>query len=160
MTALNSNASPHLWHVARQSSRVHQEALRGRNSFENIAAGLRQQYTGCIDIRRRKKQDLNAEQEKRSQIDAERVQILTERITSNRNKQSSYNRQYGDVEGQLRGLEEELGYVKDNLRKAENEAKLNETARLRSAVAEDLQAVASGALSTPKSVYVERVSGG
>ena len=55
-------------------------------------------------------------------------------------------------------LEEALGYAKDNLRTAEKEAKLNEATRLRSAVAEDLQTLASGALSTLKSVYVERVS--
>ena len=147
-----------LWHIARQSSRVHQEAVRARNSFEDIAGGLRQQYTGCIDIRRRKKQDLDAEEEKRKQIDAERIQILNDRIKSNRNKQSNYDRQYGEVEGQLRSLEEALGYAKDNLRTAEKEAKLNEATRLRSAVAEDLQTLASGALSTLKSVYVERVS--
>ena len=147
-----------LWHVARQSSRVHQEAAIARNAFEDIAAGLRQQYTGCIDIRRHKKQDLDAEQEKRSQIDADRVQILADRIRSDRNKQSSYNRQYGEVEGQLHDLEESLGYAKDNLQKAEREATLNEATRLRSAVAEDLRTLASGALSTLKTVYVERVS--
>ena len=45
-----------LWHVARQSSRVHQEIVKAKSSFEDIAAGLRQQYTSCIDIRRRKRQ--------------------------------------------------------------------------------------------------------
>ena len=147
-----------LWHVARQSSRVHQETVKARNSFTNIAAGLRQQYTGCIDLRRRKKQDLEAEKERRSQINADRVQTLTERINRNRSKRSRYDRQYGDVEGRLRGVEEELGYAKENVRRARREAKLNEATLLRSAVAEDLVALASGALSTLKSVYVERVS--
>ena len=120
-----------LWHVSRQSSRVHQEAAIAGTSFEDIAGGLRQQYTGCVDIRHRKKQDLDAEQAKRNQIDDERVQILTDRIKGDRNKQSNYDRQYGEVEGQLRGLEERLGYAKDNLRKAEQEATLNEATRLR-----------------------------
>ena len=147
-----------LWHVARQSSREHEEIAKARNAFVHIAAGLRQQYTDCVDIRRRKKQDLKAEKEKRSQIDEDRVRTLTERINRNRSKRSRYDRQYGDIEGQLRGLEEERGYAKEAVRKAERKATLNESARLRSAVAEDLLALASGALSTIKLVYVERVS--
>ena len=109
-------------------------------------------------MRRRKKQDLEAEREKRSRIDAERVRTLAERIERNRSKLSKYNRQFGDVEGRLRGLEEELDQARDIFRKAEKKAKLNEAARLRSAVAEDLRALASGALSTLKAVYVQRVS--
>ena len=147
-----------LWHVARQSSRDYQEIVQTRSSFVDNAARLRRQYVGCIDMRRRKKQDLEAEEEKRSRIDANRVRALSERINSNRSKRSKYDRQYGDVVGQLRGLEEELGYAKDNVRRAEREATLNEATRLRSAVAEDLLTLASGALSTLKSVYVQRVS--
>ena len=147
-----------LWHVARQSSRVHQTAVGARNAFEDTATGLRGQHTACVDMRRRKKQDLEAEQAKRNQINEERVRILVDRIRSDRNKQSRYNRQYGEVEGQLRDLEERLGYATNNLQKAQTEATLNEAARLRSAVAEDLLTLASGALSTLKSVYVERVS--
>ena len=102
LTAPNSNASrscgtsPAKAHAS--TRRLSEPGILSRT----LLAGLRQQYTGCIDIRRRKKQDLDAEEEKRKQIDAERIQILNDRIKSNRNKQSNYDRQYGEVEGQLR----------------------------------------------------------
>ena len=147
-----------LWHVARQSLRAHQESASAENSFVNLAADLRQQYTEYIDIRRRKKQDLDAEQEKRSNIDVARVRTLTERVSSNRSKRSRYDRHYGDLEGQIRGLEVDLGYAREQSRRAEKQATLNQSTRLRTAVAEDLRALANGALKTLKSVYVDRVS--
>ena len=103
LTAPNSNASRRCGTPPAKAHASTRTDVRAGNSFEDIATGLRQQYTGCIDIRHRKKQDLDAEQAQ-AQTDkrAERVQILTDRIKSNRNKQSNYNRQYGEVEGQLR----------------------------------------------------------
>ena len=147
-----------VWHLARNSSSIQRAANEAGRSFDDIAADLRQQYTECRDIQRRKQADLDSEREKRTQIDAERVRILTERIQQNVGKKSSFDRKYGDVEGRLRGLEEEERLANERVRKAETETTLNETIRLRCGVADDLLELARGTLGSLKSDYVQRVS--
>lgn len=147
-----------VWHLARNSSSVQLAAVAASRSFDDIAADLRQQYTGCRDAQRRKQADLESEQEKRTKIDAERVRTLTDRISQNAGKRSSFDRKYGEVEGRLHGLEEEARLADERVRRAEAETTLNETIRLRSVVATDLLELARGTLSSLKSDYVQRVS--
>jgi DNA sulfur modification protein DndD len=147
-----------LWHLARNSAATQQAAIDNDRSFDKRVAAMRQKYTECRDLQRRKQGDLDTEQEKRKQISAERVRDLTERIDTNKGKRSRFQRKYGDVEGQLRGLEEEARLAKEREAKAKAEANLNETIKLRSAVADDLLELANGTLSSLKSDYVERVS--
>ncbi|WP_420444515.1 AAA family ATPase [Candidatus Poriferisodalis sp.] len=147
-----------VWHLARNSSSVQLAAIAAGRSFDDIAAELRQQYTGCRDAQRRKQADLDSEREKRKQIDAERVRTLTERINQNTGKRSSFDRKYGEVEGRLQGLEEEARLADERVRRAEAESTLNETIRLRSVVADDLLKLARGTLGSLKSDYVQRVS--
>ena len=59
-----------VWHLARNSSSVQLAAIAAERSFDDIAVDLRQQYTGCRDVQRRKQADLDSEREKRTQIDA------------------------------------------------------------------------------------------
>lgn len=147
-----------VWHLARNSSSVQQAAIAAGRSFDDIAADLRDQYTGCRDVQRRKQADLDNERDKRTQIDAERVRMLTDRITQNAGKRSSFERKYGEVEGRLHGLEEEARLIDERVRRAEAETTLNETIRLRSVVANDLLELARGTLGSLKSDYVQRVS--
>ena len=147
-----------VWHLARNSSSVQLAAIAAGRSFDDIAGDLRQQYTGCRDAQRRKQADLESEREKRTQIDAERVRTLTDRIKQNAGKRSSFDRKYGEVEGRLQGLEEEERLADERVRKAEAETTLNETIRLRSVVADDLLGLARGTLGSLKSDYVQRVS--
>lgn len=147
-----------VWHLARNSSSVQRAAIAAGRSFDEIAADLRKQYTRCRDAQRRKQADLESEREKRTQIDAERVRTLTDRITQNGGKRSSFDRKYGEVEGRLQGLEEEARLAGDRVTNAEAEATLNETIRLRSVVAGDLLELARGTLGSLKSDYVQRVS--
>ena len=84
-----------LWHNARNSAATHQAAIDSDKSFDDRIADLRQQYTECHDLQRLKQGDLESEHEKRGQIDAERVRMLTERIDTNKGKQSGFQRQYG-----------------------------------------------------------------
>lgn len=147
-----------VWHLARNSSSVQQAAIVAGRSFDDIAADLRQQYTGCRDAQRRKQADLESELGKRTQIDAERVQMLTDRIHQNAGKRSGFDREYGEVEGQLKALEEEERLAVERVRRAETQTTLNETIRLRSVVADDLLKLAQGTLGSLKSDYVQRVS--
>lgn len=146
------------WHLARNSSSVHQAAIDAGRSFDHIAVDLRRQYTGCRDAQRRKQADLASEREKRTRIDAERVRTLTDRIDQNVGKRSGFDRKYGDVEGRLRGLEEEERLADERVRRAEADATVNETIRLRRVVADDLLKLARGTLDSLKSDYVQRVS--
>ena len=147
-----------VWHLARNSSSIELAAIAASRSFDDIAADLRQQYTGCRDSQRRKEADLASEREKRTQIDAERVRTLTERIEQNAGKKSGFDRKYGDIAGRLRGLEEEERLADERVRRAEAETTLNETIRVRSGVANDLLELAQGTLGSLKSDYVQRVS--
>ena len=147
-----------VWHLARISSSVQRAAIAAGRSFDEIGADLRQQYTGCRDVQRRKQADLESERERRTQIDAERVRTLTDRIKQNAGKRSGFDRKYGEVEGRLQGLEEEARLLDERVRKAEAETTLNETIRLRSVVADDLLELAQGTLGSLKSDYVQRVS--
>lgn len=147
-----------VWHLARNSSGVHLGAIAAGRTFDDIAAGLRQQYTRCRDVQRLKQADLESERQKREQIDADRVRTLTERIKQNTGKRSSFHRNYGEVEGRLQGLEEGERLAGERVRQAEADSTLNETIRLRSVVADDLLELARGTLSSLKSDYVQRVS--
>ena len=147
-----------VWHLARNSSSVQRAAIAAGRSFDELGADLRQQYTGCRDVQRRKQADLESERERRTQIDAERVRTLTDRIKQNAGKRSGFDRRYGEVEGRLQGLEEEARLLDERVRKAEAETTLNETIRLRSVVAYDLLELAQGTLGSLKSDYVQRVS--
>ena len=147
-----------VWHLARNSASIQLAANEAGRSFDDIAADLRQQYTGCRDAQRRKQADLESERERRTQIDAERVRMLTERIQQNTGKRSSFDRKYGEAEGRLQGLEEEERLADARVRRAEAETTLNETIRLRSVVADDLLELARGTLGSLKSDYVQRVS--
>ena len=147
-----------VWHLARNSSSVQRAVIAAGRSFDEIGADLRQQYTGCRDVQRRKQADLESERERRTQIDAERVRTLTDRIKQNAGKRSGFDRKYGEVEGRLQGLEEEARLLDERVRRAEAETTLNETIRLRSVVADDLLELAQGTLGSLKSDYVQRVS--
>jgi len=147
-----------LWHLARNSASAHQASLDSDRSFDDLVSDLTQRYTDCRDVQRRKQGDIESEREKRGQIDVERVRILVERIRMNGGKRSGFQRQYGETEGRLRGREEEARLAEDRVKKAESEATLNETLRLRSTVADDLVQLAGGTLDSLKSDYVQRVS--
>jgi DNA sulfur modification protein DndD len=147
-----------LWHLARNSAATEDAATAEGISFDGIALEIREQYTQCRDLQRLKQGDLDSEREKRGQIDEDRVQLLTDRIRANAGKRSGFDRQYGEIEGRLRDLEEQERFAAERVKKAEAEATVNQTLKLRSTVAEDLSQLARGTLDSLKSVYVERVS--
>ena len=147
-----------VWHLARNSSSVQRAEIEASRSFDDIAANLQQQYTGCRDAQRRKHADVDSERERRTKIDVDRVRILTDRIAQNAGKKSNFDRKYGEVEGRLQGLEAEASLASERVEKAEADATLNETIKLRSVVAGDLFELARGTLGSLKSDYVQRVS--
>lgn len=147
-----------LLHQARNSVRSEEAAMERRRSFTDHAKELQQQYIEIRDARRAKTLSLNLEREKRGQINQDRVQELTTRLQRNRRKRSEFDRQYGEFEGKLQGLEEELRQRKERLRSALAAADLNKAREGRYRVANDLVELAKGTLATLHGLYVQRTS--
>ncbi len=147
-----------LLHQARNSVRSERAAASENRSFADCAAELRKQYTHCCDMKRSKDLALGTERKKREQINEDRVQSLTKRIQENRNKRSEFDRQYGQAEGDLQALHEQMLHYKERVRNAENAATLNKTLQRHYEVANNLAELAKGTLATLKSDYVQRVS--
>ena len=143
-----------LWHHARHS----QGAAEGGRSATESAEALKERFTKCCDMQLRKGADLQLEEEKRSRIDEERIQDLTQRIYSNGRKRLEFERQVGDLSGRLIELEEMERLCRERVEKAERQDDLNKKLRRRSTVARDLHNVATGTLTRLKCNYIRRVS--
>ena len=119
---------------------------------------LNKQFTQCKDSQRRKTGDLKAEGDRLSQIDAERVQTLAQRLQSNRAKKSEFDRDRGKIDGDLQELEEQLKQQQVIVAEAERQEKLSSAVRRRENVARDMLTLTTGILDLLKSDHVERVS--
>ena len=119
---------------------------------------LRKQFTDCKDRQRQKAGDLRVERDRRAKIDEERVRELTERLESSRAKKSEYERQFGQIEGRIQELGEQLQQQKEAVDRAERVEKLSNVLRRRSEVASDLLGLTTGILDRLKSDHVHRVS--
>ena len=127
-------------------------------SFAERLETLRKQFTDCKDRQRQKAGDLRVERDRRAQIKEERVRELTERLESSRAKKSEYERQFGQIEGRIQELGEQLQQQKEAVDRAEREEKLSNVLRRRSEVASDLLGLTTGILDRLKSDHVHRVS--
>ncbi len=146
-----------LWHEARYSNK-HASTEEDSDSQTTQAASLNLKFTECRDRQTRKRADLIAEQEKRGQIDHERVQSLTQRLLSNRAGRSDLDRDDGELSGRIQELEEKQKATKERFRIAENRVSLNRRLKRQSSLADDLVALAGGTLGRIKANYVHRVS--
>ena len=147
-----------LRHESREVVRVSPEAPETDGSFAGRLHSLRKQFIDCKDQQRKKTGDLRVEEDRRAQIDEERVRQLTERLSSGRAKKSEYERQLGKIEGRIQELEEQLKQQLDAVNEAERREELSNALRLRSEVATDLLALTTGILDKLKSDHVHRVS--
>ena len=148
-----------LWHDARNRVFPEQSRADEERSLSERAAFLNGQFTDCLDMKRRKYADLKTEQERREQIDEERVQLFAQRLRSSRTKLGDFNRKEGSIGGDIQGLEKGQKKCKENFDEAERQTSLNKVRRRRSIVATDLLALTNGTLDRLKSVYVQEVSG-
>ena len=145
-----------LRYESRDIARASPEATEG--SFTERLEALRKQFTDCKDRQRQKDGDRRAEQDRRDQIDEERVRELTDRLNSSRAKKSEYERQLGEINGRIQELEEQLKQQQDKVTQAERKEQLSAVLRRRSQVASDLLALTTGILDRLKSDHVHRVS--
>ena len=119
---------------------------------------LKKQFTECKDSQRKKAGDRKVEEDRRSQINAQQVQTLTQRLQSNRAKKSDFDRDRGKIEGDLQELAELLKQQQDAVAEAERQERLSSAVRRRENVARDLLTLTTGILELLKSDHVERVS--
>lgn len=145
-------------YLARNSFSEHQSAIEAEQTFYDMAINLSSQYTACRKAQRDKQREVSSERQKRSQIDQEHVQVLAARIDRSRKKRSDFDRQYGDLVGQLRGSEGELKMAREREQQAEKKANLDETKRNHSRISNDLLELAQRTLGLLKSDYVQKVS--
>ena len=147
-----------LWHEARSRISTTDGAKDERNATVERAASLNDQFTNCRDLQRRKDGDIKIERARREEIKIDRVQELTERLSSNRNKRAEFDRQDGQLSNHILGLEERQGLSKQRFDEAKRQATLNEELKRRSTVADDLSDLTKGTLDRLKADYVKRVS--
>ncbi len=147
-----------LWHETRNRMTVTSEEGEIGNLASKKAASLNRQYTECLDRQRRKNADLKAEQDKRSRINQEKVQFLTRRLHSNRQKRSQFDREEGLLTGNIQELDEKMSVCQDRFKEAMQRATLNKRIERQSTVARDLMELTKGTLDRLKSNYVHRVS--
>lgn len=144
-----------------ESRDLSQEAPRTSDSNELSTArlqSLRKQFIDCKDRQRKKNGDLKVEDDRRRQIDEDRVRELSQRLDSGRTKKSEYERQLGQIERRIQELEEQLKKQQDAVNKAERQEELSNALTFRTAVANDLLALTKGILDRLKTDHVRRVS--
>ena len=147
-----------LWHEARKSATSISYEDGQRMPVSEKASSLNHQFTECLDRQRRKLADLKAEQDKRGQIDQEQVQFLTQRLQSSRSKRSEFDREEGQVTGQIQELEEKQKGCQERFHTVVRQATLNQKLKRQSAIADDLVKLTKGTLDRLKSNYVRMVS--
>ena len=147
-----------LRYESRDIGRGTPQASDGDGSFSEQVEELKKRFTECRDLQSQKVGDRRAEQDRRRQIDEERVRMLTERLQSSRSKKSEFDRQRGQAETQIQELEEQLRQHQEAVALAERQEQLNSADRSRSKVANDLLTLTTGVLDRLKSDHVQRVS--
>ena len=124
----------------------------------NSASVLTSQLLECQDLQRRKISDLDAERKKREQIVDSGVQLLTDRLKSNRSKRSEFDREDGQVSAVIHEIQERLAGCEGNFENLKAKSDLNRVLKRQSDVAEDFLKLTNGTLARLKSNYVTRVS--
>lgn len=147
-----------LLHRARDNERRYKSIVNDGKHFKVFSRDLQTSYSQCVDLRRRKVADLKIQEEKRGQINSSLLQLLTERIKSNRVKHSDFVRKYGIREGEIYGLEEQEKLAINRVKEAEGRIILDTNNRIRAGVVDDIFFLASGTLKKLKSEYVSRVA--
>ena len=124
----------------------------------NSASVLTSQLLECQDLQRRKTSDLDAERKKREQIVDSGVQLLTDRLKSNRSKRAEFDREDGQVSAVIYESQERLAMCNGHFENLKNKSDLNRGMKRQSDIAEDFLKLTNGTLARLKSNYVTRVS--
>ena len=127
-------------------------------SLGHAASALTSQLLECRDLHRRKQSDLDAEREKRHQIDDTLVQSLTDRLNSNRSRRSEFEREDGQVSATIQEIQARVAGCERRFEELTSKANLNRSLKLQSDVAQDFVKLTEGTLDRLKSNYVSRVS--
>ena len=130
----------------------------GNGTFAAQVVDIKSRYTACKDRQREKNGDLNAERDRRKLIDEERIRNLTNRLQSSRDKKSTYDRQRGQVGGNINLLEVRLSQQQKVVSDAEKRETLNDVLTHKVDISRDLLSLSQGILHRLESEHVHRVS--
>ena len=146
------------WHHARRSQETHASRVQKGQGLSELRKSNLADYT---DVRYRlaaKSGDLKAEKERRSLIDEDQVRQLTERIERNQKKKLEAQTKIGKLDGQIEGASTSVDQWKEEYRKAETNARVGATLRIKREVTEDLTGVADDILEMLKTASIKAVS--
>ena len=146
------------WHHARRSQAIHTSRVREGKGFYELRKANLADYT---DVRHRlgaKSGDLAAERERRGLIDEEEISRLTARISRNEKMQLDKQMEIGRLNGQMQGAEALVDQLEDEYRKAEKNALIGATLRIKRRVTEDLMGVTDEILRILKTEWIQVVS--
>ncbi len=147
-----------LWHEARNMQAAMESESREARSLTDRIRGLELRFTRCKDRQVIKNRDLRLQRDKRGEIDEERIQHLTARITSNRSKRSGFDQQLGASQGAMERHQIDEQDCRKRVEAAEKRADLSKSLQQRTDVVSDLLELTQETLNRLKTSYIERVS--
>ena len=150
LTALN--------HEARRFQRMADSSEDDDDPLKNKVNTLKERLASCRDRSMQKDHDLKALEDRRGRIDAERVQILTDRIRENQAQKDQCNQQKGILRQEIQELEGKKSSLQKEIDRLTERESLDATAKRRQKVAEDLYVLCSGILGHLTSDKVQQVS--
>ncbi len=114
-----------LFHEARNTLDIISSEDDEDRSLSHAASALTSQLLECRDLHRRKQFDLDAEREKRNQIDDTLVQSLTDRLNSNRSRRSEFEREDGQVTATIQEIQARVVGCERRFEDLQSKANLN-----------------------------------
>ncbi len=147
-----------LFHTARQSKAAHDARAEVGLDFAGVRDSLRKEYVDARDILAARGLELKQLEERRKQIDAERVKQLVGDIDKVRAQMADADNQLGALSASRTQLEQVRSEQVARLGTAERAAKVSSDLTIKRDVAEDMLKLAQGTLSVLECDYVSRVS--
>ncbi|MGD9715445.1 MAG: ATP-binding protein, partial [Thermomicrobiales bacterium] len=147
-----------LFHTARQSKASHDANVDARSDFVGRRGELLQEFIDARDLLREKGLELRGLEEKRAQIDEERVRNLAERIAKVDSQISEANTKLGEIRAELTHFGEIKQTQELRLKEVERVARIGGDLATKRDVAGDLASLVKGALEVLEGDYVKRVS--
>lgn len=147
-----------LFHTARQSKANHEAKEADAQDFPGQRDALRKEYLDTRDLLATRGLELKQIEERRRQIDAERVKQLTADIDKVRAQMADTDNRLGALAAKRDQLNQIRAQQDGRLREAERAAKVSSDLTLKRDVAEDMFRLAEDTLGVLEGDYVTRTS--
>lgn len=147
-----------LFHTARHSKANHDARRDEGSDFADTRIQLLQDFTANRDLLRHRGLELKELEQRRAQIDEDRVRNLVDQIAKVDSKITEANMSLGRITSELDQLNETRQTQDDRRRDADKAAKVSSNLVMKRDVAEDVMSLAKGTLRVLEGDYVKLVS--